>query len=136
MKNNTLFLGAVVSVLLGLFIGYVVWGNNDAMDNDMMMSSKTGGHMMPDGTMMGGNMDMKGAMDSMTAGLEGKIGDSFDKSFIEEMVVHHEGAVAMASLALKNAKHQEVRILAGAIISAQNKEIFQMKEWYQSWYGR
>jgi uncharacterized protein (DUF305 family) len=40
----------------------------------------------------------------------------------------------MANAALKNAKHQEIKDLANAIISAQTKEINQMKEWQTNWY--
>lgn len=139
MKNNTIFGGAIISVLLGLFIGYAVWGNS-AMDNNMNMnmgmSQKNGGHMMPDGSMMGGsNSSMSGMMAGMMAGLEGKTGDDFDKAFLSEMVMHHEGAVDMAEAALKSAKHQEIKTLSNAIITAQNKEIADMKAWYKAWYG-
>ncbi len=139
MKNNTIFGGAIVSVLLGLFIGYAVWGNS-AMDSkmNMGMSPNGGGHMMPDGTMMGGmgaSMSMESMMTNMMANLKGKTGDDFDKAFLSEMVMHHEGAVVMAEAALKSAKHQEIKTLSNAIISAQNKEIADMKAWYKTWYG-
>ena len=92
--------------------------------------------MMGNGEMMNNNgMGMNGAMDSMMAGLSGKTGDAFDKAFIEEMIMHHEGAVAMAQAALKNAKHPEIKIMANAIISAQTSEINQMKGWLKDWYG-
>lgn len=93
---------------------------------------------MSDGSMMGNNMpmDMDDMMADMNASLQGKTGDAFDKAFISEMIVHHEGAVSMAELALKNAKHQEITNLAKAIIAAQNKEITDMKSWQQLWYGR
>ena len=80
-------------------------------------------------------MDMSSMMAEMNANLAGKTGDAFDQAFIEEMIVHHEGAVDMAELALTNAKHPEIKTLANAIISAQNSEIAQMKAWLSSWYG-
>ena len=83
------------------------------------------------------NNDMKGMHDSMSGmmqGLENKTGDEFDKAFISEMIMHHQGAIDMANAALKDAKHQEIKDLANAIISAQTKEINQMKEWEQVWY--
>ncbi|MCE9628778.1 MAG: DUF305 domain-containing protein [Candidatus Vogelbacteria bacterium] len=94
--------------------------------------------MMPDGSMMGnggGSMSMAEMMASMNAELNGKTGDEFDKAFISEMIMHHQGAVEMAQLALKNAKHAEIKTLANAIISAQNKEIADMKAWQEAWYG-
>ena len=51
------------------------------------------------------------------------------------MIVHHEGAVAMAEAALKNAEHQEIKTMATAIISAQTAEIAQMHAWLAEWYG-
>ncbi len=77
--------------------------------------------------------DMHHAMDAMTSGLEGKTGDELDKAFLEEMIVHHEGAIEMAEL-VKNSEHRELRTLSGAIIKAQTKEIEQMKKWLGEWY--
>ena len=39
------------------------------------------------------------------------------------MIPHHKGAIAMAKLADTRAQHQEVKDLAAAIISAQEREI-------------
>ncbi|MDB5264844.1 MAG: uncharacterized protein JWN64_415 [Parcubacteria group bacterium] len=93
-------------------------------------------HVMPNGATMQGSMGMKDEMDGMMQTLDGKTGDAFDEAFLEEMTVHHQGAVAMAEAALKNAKHQEIKDLAQAIISAQNIEIKQMQDWKKSWYGK
>lgn len=73
------------------------------------------------------------SMDAMATALEEKTGDDFDKAFVELMIEHHQGAVSMAELALKQAGHQEIKDLAGAIIEAQNKEIKDMKSWYREW---
>jgi uncharacterized protein (DUF305 family) len=99
----------------------------------------SGMHQMPDGSMMGNGgetMSMEDMMASMNAELEGKTGDAFDQAFISEMIMHHQGAVEMAELALTNAKHQEIKDLANAIISAQNKEIADMKAWQKAWYNQ
>lgn len=61
-------------------------------------------------------------MDAMNAELKGKTGDAFDQAFISEMVIHHQGAVEMAELALTNAKHQQIKNLASAIISDSNRK--------------
>lgn len=73
------------------------------------------------------------SMDDMTADLKGKTGDEFDKAFIASMIAHHEGAVEMAKLSAKNAKHQEIKTLSENIISAQEKEISEMKQWQIDW---
>lgn len=59
----------------------------------------------------------------------------YDLRFIEAMIPHHEGAIAMAQDALENATRTEIRELAQAIIAAQEAEIAQMKQWRLSWYG-
>jgi uncharacterized protein (DUF305 family) len=75
-------------------------------------------------------------MDEMSADLKNKTGDEYDKAFIESMIVHHEGAVEMAQLSAANAKHDEIKKLSGAIISAQKNEIADMKQWQKDWgYG-
>ncbi len=60
---------------------------------------------------------------------------NIDKHFIEQMIPHHDGAIAMANLALEKAKRQEIKTLATAIIAAQTTEIQDMSGWYQNWFG-
>lgn len=90
--------------------------------------SSTADNMMDHGAM--GMMD---EMAGMTAELEGKMGDEFDKAFIEQMIMHHQSAIDMSTPGEQNAQHQEVKDLTKAIIAAQTKEIQQMKQWQQEW---
>ncbi|MDO8656892.1 MAG: DUF305 domain-containing protein [Nanoarchaeota archaeon] len=85
--------------------------------------------------MMNDSQDMNELMGNMDMMLRGKTGDEFDKSFLAQMIVHHQGAVQMAEAALQNAKHDELKSMSRDIISAQNREISQMKGWQDSWYG-
>lgn len=73
------------------------------------------------------------SMEDMSADLRDKTGDEYDKAFIASMIAHHEGAVEMAQLSARNAKHDEIKQLSSAIISAQQKEITQMKQWQMDW---
>lgn len=76
------------------------------------------------------------SMADMNKQLEGLSGDDYDKAFIEMMIAHHEGAVDMALLSVTNAKHDEIKKLSQDIISAQEKEIADMKQWQIDWgYG-
>jgi uncharacterized protein (DUF305 family) len=58
----------------------------------------------------------------------------FDLMFIDMMIEHHEGAIAMAQVALVRAEHEEVRQVAQAIIGAQSREIEQLRAWRDQWY--
>jgi uncharacterized protein (DUF305 family) len=136
-KNNKSLVVGVAALIIGLILGYttgVSKGNSSVATNDDIPS---GMHMMPGGKMMGNGDDntMSGMMNDMTASLNGKTGDKFDQAFITEMIVHHEGAVAMAEAALTRAQHEEIKQMAQDIISAQTREITQMKSWLQTWYN-
>jgi uncharacterized protein (DUF305 family) len=61
---------------------------------------------------------------------------ALDRHFIEQMIPHHQDAVAMADLALTKAKHPELKRLAEDIKSAQTREIGEMRSWYASWFGK
>jgi len=73
------------------------------------------------------------SMSDMTSELKDKTGDEYDKAFIANMIAHHEGAVEMAKMSADNAKHDEIKQLSEAIISAQEKEIAEMKQWQTAW---
>jgi uncharacterized protein (DUF305 family) len=132
MEKYNIVVFSIAFLILGVILGYTVSGNNKNYE------VRVGTHMMPDGSVMSNNGSggMSGMMDDMMSGLYGKTGDAFDKAFLEEMIVHHDGAVLMAQEALRNAKHQEIKDMASAIISAQTSEISQMKGWLKSWYRK
>ncbi|WP_434081517.1 DUF305 domain-containing protein [Sanguibacter sp. Z1732] len=56
-----------------------------------------------------------------------------DTMFAQMMIVHHEGAIEMADLALEKADSEEVRSLAERISSAQGPEIDEMTSWLEAW---
>lgn len=127
MKNIQLVI--LISLLIGGGVGYVA-GTKDS-------DAKIGEHRMGNGAMMhNGDMTMGNAMDGMMAGLAGKTGDDFDKAFLTGMIAHHEGAVGMAQEVLKTSTRPELKTMAEGIISAQTKEIEQMKAWKTSWFGQ
>lgn len=58
----------------------------------------------------------------------------FENRFIEMMIPHHEGAIAMAKQALQNANRPELKEMAQKMIEAQQKEIEQLKKWQHDWH--
>lgn len=79
------------------------------------------------------NTSMQSSMQMSADSLKSKTGDDFDKTFISEMIAHHQGAIEMAKLAPNNAKHEEIKRLSSDIITAQEKEINEMKQWQKGW---
>ncbi|MEO6940530.1 MAG: DUF305 domain-containing protein [Candidatus Kapaibacterium sp.] len=96
-----------------------------ATTSTAMSGMKMSGNIDDDMVMMGKMMtDKLGASDA-----------NYDDRFISMMVPHHEGAVMMSKDALTKTSKPELKKLAESIIAAQNKEIADMKQWEQKWYG-
>ncbi len=98
------------------------------MTNTPPMSTSTIDHSSMD---MSDPMSM--SMRDMGNMLAWKTGDDLDKAFLEGMIPHHQWAVDMAKY-LVNAKHPELQKMGQEIISAQEKEITQMKQWMIDWW--
>lgn len=89
------------------------------------MGEHGGGHM--------GMSDSALGMDMNPAQLERA--EPFDRAFIDAMIPHHQGAVAMAKQLLEHGEQPGLRKLGTDIIGAQTKEIAQMRAWRKAWYG-
>ncbi len=55
-------------------------------------------------------------------------GKALDVLFLQLMIRHHQGGVAMAQYAEQNASQDYVRTLAGHMLAAQSAEIVQMEQ--------
>jgi uncharacterized protein (DUF305 family) len=60
--------------------------------------------------------------------------EPFDRAFISAMIPHHQSAIEMAAVANEASENPRINELAGNIISAQKREIEQMKRWREQWY--
>lgn len=94
----------------------------------------------PMGQMMDGNdqsseMPMGHSGHNMADMDLGPKDEHFDLRFIDGMILHHQGAIAMAETALEKSSRDEIKQLAEAIITAQQTEIAQMQEWRKTWYA-
>jgi uncharacterized protein (DUF305 family) len=84
---------------------------------------------------MPGMKGMDHGSGGMASGMLMKNGKYSDERFIDAMVLHHEGAVEMARIAVKNAEHPEIEHLAEHIISDQEAEIDELKSIKREEYG-
>ncbi|HMN99275.1 MAG TPA: DUF305 domain-containing protein [Miltoncostaeaceae bacterium] len=118
MNNRllTLIVVGVVALGAGLGIGAAVWAGGDHGGGSTGHSSN-------------------GMMDSSDDTLMMTTGPLDERSFMEQMVPHHESAIAMATLALEKARRPEVRRLAQQIIDAQGTEVAEMRDWHREWFG-
>jgi uncharacterized protein (DUF305 family) len=89
------------------------------------------------GANAGGHSGMAGMTMDMAADVAklGQAPEPFDRAFIDAMIPHHESAVAAAVAAATRAQHAEIKELAAAIVRDQQREIAQMRQWRQAWYG-
>ena len=62
--------------------------------------------------------------------------EPFDKAFIDAMIPHHQSAIEMAEVAYEKSKNPRIKELAENIMSAQKREIEQMKQWRKDWYSQ
>ncbi len=58
-----------------------------------------------------------------------------DKSFINDMIEHHMGAISMAKEAQEKSQRDEIKQLSNNIIAAQEKEITMLYDWKKNWYN-
>ncbi|MBF2075679.1 MAG: DUF305 domain-containing protein [Synechococcales cyanobacterium C42_A2020_086] len=73
----------------------------------------------------------------MMRNLDNLQGDALDQTFLEDMVVHHMGAVMMSQMLLNRnlVEHEPVRPFAQEIATTQRQEIIQMQTWLQDWFN-
>ena len=92
-------------------------------------------------TSWGEEVPTEGAMDHSAHGADGGMmtpeemdqlknssGKAFDTAFMEMMIKHHEGAVAMAKTEQADGAYAPAKKMAGAIITSQTAEITQMRK--------
>jgi len=130
MKTNTLLV-VIISLLIGGGIGYAMNNNNTPTAEAPMMMD----HSMMNHSMNVNDMGMEAMMMDMTARMEGKSGDELDRIFLEDMIIHHQGAVDMAIIIKDKTERPELKEFAQEIIDVQDEEINMMNAWLTEWFS-
>lgn len=115
---------AVAAMLTG-GIGIAYAGSQGAGDGGEPTASMMGGDMA---SMMGrgsSNMQAMGSFDEYKP---------FDLQFIDQMTMHHEGAIMSAKSMVSDSGRPELRKLAADIEKSQSEQIHQMQEFRKEWY--
>jgi len=112
------------------------WGQ--ANPNGMIGPGMMNGGMIGHGTMNDTNgMIGPGMLNGSMIG-QGTVNDTdqpFDQRFLDQMIMHHQGAVMSAQMMIADSARPELRDLAQRIVTAQQREIDQMRTWRDTWYG-
>jgi len=74
------------------------------------------------------NMPMEGMLtDEELSHLKSISGHAFDVLYLQDMIKHHQGAIAMVSM-IRNSKNPEVKTFGESIVSSQTVEISEMQK--------
>lgn len=83
------------------------------------------------------NMDLPGMSEGMSGmdmkKLEQLKGNDFDLEFTRQMIQHHEGAITMAKDLMKKSSRPELKELGEDILTSQQKEVEEMRQWQKAW---
>ena len=69
------------------------------------------------------------AMDTMMKNMGAAYTGNTDIDFAKGMIPHHQGAIDMAKVVLQYGKDAEIKKMAEGVVTAQESEIAQMKQW-------
>jgi uncharacterized protein (DUF305 family) len=115
MVNKALVTGIIGFILGGLVVSTAAVTLDDDQSNNYSKKSTSENNKM------------------MMSNLQALKGDDFDRAFIDEMIMHHQGAIDMAILTETKAKHSEIKQLGKDIMAAQSREIDMMQTWQTDW---
>ena len=131
-----IFVALVLSTFGPRLFPTAFWGQ--ANSNGMSGAGMMNGSMMGQGTVNDANgMSGAGMMNGgvMVQGVVNDTDQPFDQLFLDQMIMHHQGAVMSAQMMIADSQRPELRDLAQRIITAQQREIDQMRTWRDTWYG-
>jgi len=124
-------------------MGSMMGGQGDVGMGSMMGDGQTGSMMGGQGDVGMGSMMGDGQTGSMMGGggtSGGQMMGSFDENqpfdlqFIDQMTMHHEGAIMSSEMMIGDSQRPELRQLAADIQKSQSEQIDQMQQFRKQWY--
>ena len=77
------------------------------------------------------------AMDKMNQSMNGmKMTGDLDRDFIVMMIPHHDAAIDMAKIEMRDGHDPRVKEVAAGIFKGQTKDVADMVAWHKAWFGR
>lgn len=131
-------MGVAVGALLA---GALLLGGASVALARGMTAAPIGGMMGSAGTSMMSGSSGTGMMSGSSGG--GMMGTGsqatapyapYDLRFMDDMIMHHEGAIMSARMMISQSDHPELRDLARRIITGQQAQVDQMRAWIRQWY--
>lgn len=137
MRKN-IILGVILTLVAGAIIGFAI-GNSSYRDDSMMHLDEDKWRDKESGKESQSETEQSMGMDHSTNGEDmagmHSMSVTDERTFIEGMIPHHQEAIDTAKEVLaRGATTDEMKRLAEGIITSQEKEIADMKSWYQTWY--
>jgi uncharacterized protein (DUF305 family) len=125
--RRSVIIAAVLAAAIGGGAGYVL-AQGTQMPGMQMPGMQMPGMQQPSAEALRSpsTAGFKAAMDKMMRDMQPLTGNP-DRDFAAGMIPHHQGAIDMARIVLQYGKDAEVRKIAEDVISAQEKEIVQLR---------
>lgn len=128
MKNKETIWIAITMILIGGIVGYVIASSNLWHEHHDFEDMPMGMYGTEEQWKSDDTNDHMGHMMGMMV--------TSEKDFLEGMIPHHQEAVDTAKEVIaRGGSTPEIKALVEHIVVAQEKEIADMKSWYETWYG-
>ncbi len=142
LKNNYAILAALLLAVTSLVGAACSTSPQTNVNNRNAATTNTtpapAGNMsnMNHGNMNHGAMPGTGGMDhSNMQSSPNAASQPYDLQFIDTMVIHHQGAIDMARMAITKAQHTELREMAQKVITDQEREIAELRRHREQWFS-
>jgi len=129
-RNSLNSLSAIFIVFLSMLILSSCKKDSDMQDSMKDRSMKDSMEKKTDKNMDNSMMD-KSMSNMMNKMKEMKMTGNTDVDFVNMMIMHHQGAIDMATTEIASGKQENVKSLANNIIKDQQKEIATMQSWLE-----